>query len=343
MICAVEKQMPNQLKRDPTRTTTIRKQFMADMKRRFKRLSKAIQELVVTDDAFGLKEQGPLIIQQVVKQAWRFQNNTQKIKSYRKWLKQQVDADILVVDPTFRAKPWLATYIESSYRKGTVHAYTELNREALADVPAFYRGSQTEFLRSSFAAPETVSKLEFLYTRAFTELEGITHAMDQQMSRILANGLANGHGAIKIARNLRDNVDKMTNTRALVLARTEVIAAHAEGQLDAFERLGVKEVGIRAEWSTAGDDLVCPLCSELEGVVMTIKEARGLIPRHPNCRCAWIPALDSRKEKGQLWGRKKDTAVAKSIRAEGGFTKTGRFKTSLKEARRRSVWTGKEI
>ena len=330
--------MPNQLRFDPTKTTTIRRQFVADMVRRFKRISKAIQELVVEDDAFGLKEQGPFtVLQQVPKQAWRFQNNTQKIKSYRKWLKQQVDAEILVVDPTFRSKPWLATYIESSYRKGAVHAYTELNREALIDTPGFFQGSQTEFLRSSFAAPETVSKLEFLYTRAFTELEGITNAMDQQMSRILANGLAQGHGPAKIARALRDNVTKITNTRAKTLARTEVIAAHAEGQLDAFERLGVKEVGIKAEWSTAGDDLVCPMCSPLEGVVMTIKEARGLIPRHPNCRCAWVPALDSRKEKGQLWGKQKDKAVGRSIRAEFGA------KTSLKKARRRSVWAGTEI
>ena len=46
--------MPNPLKRDPTRTTTLRIKYISDMKRRFAAVSKAIQEQVVDDDAFGL-------------------------------------------------------------------------------------------------------------------------------------------------------------------------------------------------------------------------------------------------------------------------------------------------
>jgi len=37
---------------------------------------------------------------------------------------------------------------------------------------------------------------------------------------------------------------------------------------------------------------VCSECSDLEGNVYTIKEAHGMIPLHPNCRCAWKPHIE---------------------------------------------------
>ncbi len=331
----------NQLKRDPTRTTTLQRRFMADMTRRFKKLSKNIQELIVDDDALGLLNTGiQTINQQVPNQAWRFQSDPQKVKSYRRWLKQQVDALILTPVGGIQDKPWTAPYIESAYKKGAIRAYTDLRAEDLANAPTIFQGGKAEFIRTAFSQPVLASKIELLYERAFTELEGVTAVMDQQMSRILAEGLSQGSGPRTIARNLRDNVVTMTNTRALVIARTEIVRAHAEGQLDAFELLGVDEVGILAEWLTAGDERVCPECDALEGVVMTIEEARGLIPRHPNCRCAWIPAAQDRKEKGQKRGARKDSAIEKSIQAEGGKNTQKRSKRAIKK---RSVWVGKEL
>lgn len=44
---------------------------------------------------------------------------------------------------------------------------------------------------------------------------------------------------------------------------------------------------------TAGDDLVCQECQDIEdGNPYTIDEARSLIPAHPRCRCAFMPADD---------------------------------------------------
>jgi len=327
--------MPNQLKRDPTRTTMLRKRFMADMTRRFKELSRAIQILVVEDDVFGLE--GPTILQ--VRQAWRFRTDANKVKAYRAWLQQQVDAGILTPVGGVSGKPWTAPYIESAYKKGGLRAYTDLRAEELANHPSLFKGGQAEFIRTAFSQPEALHKIELLYERAFDELKGVTAAMGQQMSRTLAEGLAQGYGPRKIASALRKNVSNITKTRANVIARTEIIRAHAEGQLDAFERLGVDEVGVMAEWSTAGDDRVCIECGELEGVVMTVKEARGLLPRHPNCRCCWIPAQKARKEKGQKWGKEKDIAIEKSIQAEAPKT----IKRTAVEVKRRSSWSGKEF
>ncbi len=337
-------------KADPTRTTLLRRKFMADMTRRFKKVSKAIQELVVEDDAFGLipgelftfnNKESLLKNQQVQQQAWRFQTNPEKVRSYRVWLGKQVRAEILVPLGGITNKPWTAPYIESAYKKGVVRAFTDLHAEELAESVDFFAGSKAQFLEQAFTAPIPQQKIELLYQRAFTELEGVTAAMDQQMSRILATGLTRGDGPRKIARDLRKNVAKMTKTRAITIARTEIVRAHSEGQLDAFELLGVKEVGVQVEWLTAGDDRVCLQCVDMEGTIFTIDEARDLIPRHPNCRCAWIPADSKRPEQGQLRGVARDKAVESSIQKEGP---TGRRVRRSKAAiKARSTWAGKEL
>jgi SPP1 gp7 family putative phage head morphogenesis protein len=308
------------------------------MKRRFKKLSQNIQELIVNDDALGLSPNPPLNInQQVPRQVWRFLSDDRKVSSFRAWLRQQIDAGILEVGTEFQQRPWMAIYIESAYCKGAIRAYTDLRAEQLATEETIFQGGREEFIRQAFSQGEALSKIELLYNRAFRELEGVTAAMDQQMSRILAEGLTQGHGIRRIARDLRDNVSKITNTRALLISRTEIVRAHSEGQLDTFERLGVEKVGVVAEWSTAGDEKVCAMCEPLDGTIMTIKEARGLIPRHPNCRCAWIPADKKVREKGQLRGRRRDKAVRDSIKAEFPAEDT------LKRAQDRSTWAGKEI
>jgi len=126
-------------------------------------------------------------------------------------------------------------------------------------------------------------------------------------------------------------------SRALTIARTEIIRAHAEGQLDTFEKLKVEKLGVMAEWSTAGDDRVCGLCSDLEGVVITVREARGIIPRHPNCRCTYVPANVGESQKGQIRGKEDvQKAFDKSIRSEMPKIK----KRTFAEQKVRSKWAG---
>jgi len=147
-------------------------------------------------------------------------------------------------------------------------------------------------LETVFRKPVHRDKLQLLYTRNFQALEGITDAVDKEVSRVLTQGLAEGVNPREAARRITDRVDKIGKTRATTLARTEIINAHAEGTLDRFERMGVDEVGVKAEWQTAGDSRVCPICASLEGSTFTIDEARGKLPAHPRCRCAFLPVVN---------------------------------------------------
>jgi len=45
----------------------------------------------------------------------------------------------------------------------------------------------------------------------------------------------------------------------------------------------------KVAWVTAGDDWVCEQCAALEDQIFTLETARGMLPLHPNCRCALYP------------------------------------------------------
>jgi hypothetical protein len=84
-------------------------------------------------------------------------------------------------------------------------------------------------------------------------------------------------------------------TRGEAVAAVNTIGTNADATLAAFEEAGVEYVGVEAEkeltvaWLTAGDDEVCEDCEAMEGQAFSLEEATGMIPLHPNCRCAWIP------------------------------------------------------
>lgn len=287
----------NPLRVDPTRTAGVRRQFVAEMRRRFNDFRKEVVQLVRDEDAFGLQPPEHFTINT----RFAFETDTAKIAAFRKWLQERINANLLIPDVgTPGGQPWMSKYLTSAYQQGRVRAFTDANKAALSQSLAFYQGTREQFLQSAFIAPQTTKSLEMLFTRSFDQLRGITSTMDAQLSRELADGLAFGRGPREIARRMSNSITAITKRRALVLARTEVIHAHAEGQLDSFEELGVQEIGIESEWSTAGDDRVCPQCAAREGKVYTVKDARGLIPLHPNCRCAWIPVLTEPKRKRKL-------------------------------------------
>lgn len=282
----------NPLRMDPSRTFTLRNRFQSVFVSKWRNLTKNINEIVVDQDVFGLKPRKKLFAN-IESRDFEFLTDPDKVTAFNNWLQAQIDAGLLELkgDPT---KHWTDRYVESAYKAGRIRGFTDVKGAASKTnkgKAAFYQGTKQEFLRSAFSAQETVRKLQLLYTRAFDQLEGITSDMSGQMSRVLVDGLAHGRSINEIAKNLVAQVDGMSLTRAKRLARTEIINAHAEGQLDSFEDLGVEEVGLLAEWLTSGAP--CPQCAAMAGEIFTIEEARGLIPLHPNCVCAWGPVLAS--------------------------------------------------
>lgn len=269
------------------------------MRVRFRKLMKAIVQAVAVNDVFGLRS--PTVFANVVgvpivananipgQNAFRFLRSGDKVNSFMSWLKEAQKDNIL--DVTFGtgrtiagSGAWTDVYIESAYTKGLQAAGNNLKQQGF-DV------TMDGYVQSAFMKPVHADRAGLIYTRAFNELTGISDAMDQQISRVLAQGIAEGKGPKAIARDMVNRVDKVGMTRAQTLARTEVIAAHADAALNSYEEMGVFDVTAEVEFATAGDSSVCPQCESLSGQVYNLTEARGVIPVHPNCRCSWLPIV----------------------------------------------------
>ncbi len=272
-------------KLDPTKTTTLRKQFRIDMDRRFKIIRKDLITSIIDNDCFGLDV--IVVNSPTTKKQFDFPRSADKVTAFLEWLNEQENENLLTISKRIGRKisadtSWMDIYIESAYKKGILHAQSVMTTKGIEFVK--------REINASFFRPLHADRVGLLYTRTFSDLKGITAEMDKQISRILSEGLSKGWDTRRIARDLADRVDKIGITRARTLTRTEVIRAHAEATLNEFEEAGLDGVEVEAEWLTAGFE-VCPECEELEGQIFTIEEAHGMLPKHPNCKCTWLPVI----------------------------------------------------
>jgi SPP1 gp7 family putative phage head morphogenesis protein len=264
------------------------------MTRRFIELSKVITISIVTNDCFGLT---PRITSQqmtpAARRAFEFSTSTEKVEAFMQWLQKQVDAGLLDVGVarqlgTALNESWLNLYILDSYKRGIIRARQELNKAGI-QVPNL---DSDEAINLALGTPLHMDRIALLYSRVYTELKGITEAMDTLISRILAQGMIDGDGPALLARKISEAIRSIGINRATILARTEVIRAHHIATIQEYRNWGLEGVIVLAEWSTAGDDRVCPICEGLEGKIFTLDEIEGQIPRHPQCRCIALPYIE---------------------------------------------------
>lgn len=271
-------------KPDPTQTTGIRNQFEAEVYRRFRWLKGMINDAVVKNDGFGLKSDSNLKIN---RGEFEFTRTSAKVAAFMEWLSAQQAAGVLEVSQgqsleSAANSAWTSKYISSAYARGLSKAGSQMRSGG-----ARVEGSWLDY---AFQREIHADRVGLAYTRTYSQLEGITQAMDQQISRLLAEGLAEGQGPAEIARRINNRVDKIGITRARMLARTEVIATHADAMLNGFQEAGIEGVDVEAEWLTANNP--CPICAAFsEKGPYKLSEARGMIPVHPNCRCSWSPKV----------------------------------------------------
>lgn len=268
---------------DPTRTVSLRRRYEADMIRRFRDLEKVIRQAIGADDALGLEAH-----MVVAPPRFDFRRDPEKVNAFIDWLRKSHQDGILQLkkgtSATSARGAWQDIYIESAYQKGLQSAASQM-RKAGAQV-------HPSFVDAAFFRPVHADRVGLIYTRAFNDLKGITDAMDASISRVLAQGIAEGIGPMDMAERIAARVEGIGIARARTLARTEVIGAHAAATLNSFREAGLEGVKVLAEFATAGDGKVCERCAALEGQIYSMDKAEGLIPVHPNCRCTFLPAVD---------------------------------------------------
>lgn len=280
---------------DPTGTKTIRDKYGQRLRSAFDDLITDIRTGIIEDDVFGLQ----VDTLAPPNKDFRFLSQPRQEAAFSEWLENEIQNGPLEVITRNEN-----TFIRSAYARGLQDADKALREQGM-DV------SEQE-VQDLFNQGIHRNSLEQLYSRNFENLQNITTVMSEQISEELSSGFAQGENPRDIARRITDRVDKIGKTRATTLARTEIINAYSDSTLNRFEQMNVGSVTIRAEWLTAGDNRVCPICATLEGNSWTIEEAREQTfrydagesepsslsgdypvkpPAHPSCRCRLTPQV----------------------------------------------------
>jgi SPP1 gp7 family putative phage head morphogenesis protein len=291
-------------RRDPTGTATIRETYAQRLRGAFADLNTLIRAGVRERDVFGLRvdtlqedDLPPLV---------RLDRDPRKREVFDAWLQERIDADVLTAIDRDDNR-----FVRAAYERGLKDADRFLGQAGITDGP---------WVGAAFDLPVHERTVENLFATNYSDLEDITQEMSRQIGSELAEGFARGEGPDAIAGRITDRVDKIGKTRATTLARTRVVGAHADATLNRYEQFGITNVEVRAEWMTAGDARVCPICQNLAGQTWTTQAARTATvtleeadvadavpedrsasdftgtfpvkpPAHVNCRCAIVPSL----------------------------------------------------
>ena len=322
---------------DPTRTTSTRRRFVAEVDRRFRALKDVVREHIESGALLERDILSDILLVNATAAQWRSRYDPNKIPEFMDWLEDQNNKFILSKEGagievfTRQGLPykksvsdspriyttkrlgmvegkWSDVYIRSAYQKGVQRTRNELRKQGMS-IPSFEAAA--EGLSGVFNVPFHVDRVQLAYTQTYAGMQGITKSMEAPIARTMALGMAEGRNPRELAREIagikgaykdvlnkrRGIIDKKGWTNARTLARTEVIRAHHGANIAEMRAYGIEEVYVKAEWLTAGDNRVCPRCEGREGRIYKLDEIEPEIPLHPNCRCVAIPIVPRKGRK----------------------------------------------
>lgn len=133
--------------------------------------------------------------------------------------------------------------------------------------------------------------LLWLMDRSAALVKGILQTTLDDLRMQLMDGFAAGEGMEMLADRVRGVIADCTTRRALLIARTETIAASAQGTIEGYRESGVVR---NVEFFAALDERTCDECVGKHGETKGLYagEAQGVIPVHPQCRCVWLPVIE---------------------------------------------------
>lgn len=194
------------------------------------------------------------------------------------------------VKTTVKDRPWWVGFVDSGFQTGVGRAYDDKKKPLLLPVEErkAYQAGKRQFVKSTVRGTKDVRK--DLYGKVEEDLDRITSQLGDKLRNYLIKAQEEGRKIRDAAAEILPKLEAEGLRRAENVAQFRTVQAHAEGQLAAFEDMGIDDIGVLVEWTTA--DAPCPMCSAMEGVVLRPEDAHGLIPRHPHCKCSFEP-IDS--------------------------------------------------
>lgn len=142
-----------------------------------------------------------------------------------------------------------------------------------------------------FEELKDTSAIDIIANKQFDYLKNITTAQHSLIRKVLVSGQEKGESIDVISTNIRKRVKKLTKARADTIARSEIVKAHNQAQINTMLELG----GEKYIYWTAQDKKVSKICKKNQGPksrphVYDLRKAgredpMPVISSHPNCRC----------------------------------------------------------
>lgn len=160
---------------------------------------------------------------------------------------------------------------------------------------AFGQGVQTARARmrigGTFQIPNDKFK-EFFAERDNYLIDGVDSTTKDQIVNQIVRGKMQGMTNDEIAAQMAESMDEIASSRADTIVNTEVANAMQQAELDTYQEQGIQQ----KTWVTSEDELVCPVCGDMDGEVQNVDDefssGDDAPPAHPNCRCYIQAVLD---------------------------------------------------
>lgn len=127
-----------------------------------------------------------------------------------------------------------------------------------------------------------VAAVRFAAQNAVRRLKNHGEEFREKVSTLVIQGLIQGWGTDAIAREMRRELS-VTQSKAVMIARTEVLAANNDAAQAAYAANGIEAFQLIATL----DDRTCPYCAARNMRVYKLGESQP--PLHPHCRCYSLP------------------------------------------------------
>lgn len=174
-------------------------------------------------------------------------------------------------------------YMEDFFKEGLIKGFKDINR-------------RIHFSES------TRSALNFVKEYNFNLIKNLSNDLMNQVKHAIWKGIGEGQSVEQIANVLQDaglqrlpGSSLTAHQRAVMIARTETGRAQTTGTLQAYNEYGVEKIEII---TAPGACIIClqnaynyndkdDIIFENHGKIKyyNIKDAKGLVPAHPNCVC----------------------------------------------------------
>jgi HK97 family phage portal protein len=186
-----------------------------------------------------------------------------------------------------------------------IEPYLERIIKAQGDQVLYDYGLMRNF---DMEAQQVVSYLENL---GYTFVKEVNSTTRSDVISTLSEGLRKGEGINELRDRVAAVYTDFMETRAALIARTEVLRAANFSANEAYRQSGIV---VSKEWLTAADERTCPYCAEMDGKTIGVEEvyfdkgdtfetAGGKMdikvssvkypPLHPRCRCTIVPVTRS--------------------------------------------------